>query len=78
MFEERPLSEAIQEIGRYHAGEIRILDPAIGSLKVNGVFGVDDRDGFLKALERAVPVTVSHVSRNLAVLETKVSPSDKR
>lgn len=71
IFEERPLSEALQELGRYHPGEIRLLDPAIGHLKLSGVFDVNDRDGFLKALERAVPVTVSYVNRHLVVLGQK-------
>ncbi len=71
IFEDSPLSEALEVIGRYHPGEIRMLDPAMGDLKISGVFGVNDRDGFLRALERAVPVTVSYVNKNLVVLEHK-------
>ncbi|MEO5955210.1 MAG: FecR domain-containing protein [Nitrospiraceae bacterium] len=78
MFEDRPLSEVIQEVGRYQAGEILILDPGIGALNVSGVFNVNDRKGFLKALEHAIPVTVSHVNGNLAVLEGKRSPLEQR
>lgn len=69
IFEERPLSEVVREIGRYQAGEIRILDSQVEALKVSGVFGVNDREGFLKALERAVPVKFSLVNRELIVLE---------
>lgn len=71
MFEDRPLSEVIHEVGRYQAGEIRILDPHIGALKVSGVFGINDRQGFLTALEQAVPVAVSRVNRNLVIVERK-------
>ena len=46
IFEERPLSEVVREIGRYQAGEIRILDSQVAALKVSGVFGVNDREGF--------------------------------
>ncbi|MCS6286523.1 MAG: FecR family protein [Nitrospira sp.] len=73
MFEDRPLSEVIQEVGRYQRGEIRILDPRIGALKVSGVFEVDDRMGFLNALERAAPVVVSYVNGAVVVLEEKRS-----
>jgi len=76
-FEERPLSEVIEEMGRYQEGEVRILDHRVGELKVSGVFSVNDREGFLNALERAVPVTVSHVNRNLVILEQR-SPSEQR
>ncbi len=69
IFEERPLSEVVREIGRYQAGEIRILDSQVEALKVSGVFGVNDREGFLKALECAVPVKLSLVNRELIVLE---------
>jgi transmembrane sensor len=71
IFDGRPLTEVIQEIGRYHTGEIRILDPQIGTVKVSGVFGVKDLNGFLMALERAVPVVASHVNGGLVVLEEK-------
>lgn len=78
LFEARALSEVIAEMGRYHAGEIRILDPRIGALKISGVFGVHDREGFLAALEQVAPVAVSRVNSHLAILEQKVSASEKR
>ena len=78
IFEERPLAEVVREIGRYQSGEIRILDPRVGALKVSGVFGVNDREGFLKALERAVPVKSSHVNRELIVLEQTNVLSEER
>lgn len=78
MFEDRPLTEVIQEVGRYQTGEIRILDPRIGALKVSGVFGTNDRTGFLRALERAVPVVVSQVNGAIAVLEESPRVSEAR
>ncbi len=78
IFEERPLSEVVREIGRYQSGEIRILDSRVKVLKVSGIFGVNDREGFLKALERAVPVKSSHVNRELIILEQTNELSEKR
>ncbi|SPP65591.1 FecR family protein [Nitrospira lenta] len=78
MFEDRPLSEVIQEVGRYQRGEIRILDPRIGALRVSGVFGADDRAGLLNALERAAPIVVSHVNGEVVVLEEKRGISEKQ
>lgn len=74
LFEGRPLSEVVEEIGRYQDGEIRILDPEIAAINVSGAFNIRDRDGFLKALERAVPVKASRVNQTLVVLERKSLP----
>ena len=78
IFEERPLSEVVLEIGRYHTGEIRILDPRVEAFRVSGVFGVYDREGFLKALERAVPVKSTRVNQALIILEQAGGLSEKR
>lgn len=78
IFEDRPLAEVIQEVGRYQTGEIRILDPGIAALKVSGVFGTNDQMGFLKALEQVVPVSVSQVNGAVAVLEEKPRASVAR
>lgn len=78
VFEDRPLSEVIQEVGRYQRGAIRILDPWIGALKVSGVFRTDDWTGFLHALEHAAPVVVSPVNGEVVVLEAKRSIPEKR
>lgn len=77
IFEARALSEVIAEMGRYQSGEIRILDPRIGALKFSGVFRVNDREGFLTALEQVAPVAVSRVNSHLVILEQKVSPLEK-
>lgn len=78
VFEDRLLSDVLQEVGRYHAGEIRILDPRVASLKVSGVFGVRDREGFLAALERALPVAASRVTAELIILESRTNVLSER
>lgn len=69
VFENRPLAEVIQEVGRYHRGDIRVLDAALGQLTVSGVFGVHDREGFLRALEQALPIVVTRAQGDLIVVE---------
>lgn len=78
IFEERRLSEVVRDIGRYQSGEIWILDSRVETLKVGGIFGINDRDGFLKALDRAVPVKSSHVNRELIGFEQTNELSEKR
>ncbi|MEP6933241.1 MAG: FecR family protein [Nitrospirota bacterium] len=78
LFDHRPLTEVIQEIGRYQEGEIRVLDPRLNDLKVSGVFGVGDRDGFLLALETAIPVKSTRVNTDLVILEKNDFPFARR
>lgn len=78
LFDQRPLAEVIQEVGRYHNGEIRVLDSRLNGIKVSGVFAVNDREGLLKALETAIPVNFSRINEGLVVLEQKKITSAKR
>ncbi|BCA56525.1 putative FecR, ferric citrate sensor [Nitrospira sp. KM1] len=77
-FEDRSLGEVVREFSRYHEGEVRILDPKLADLKVSGVFGINERLGFFKALESVVPVTVVQAGKGLFILEgRKNSPHER-
>jgi transmembrane sensor len=69
VFDAVPLARVIEEVSRYRDGEIRILDPTLSSLQISGVFHQDNLDGLWKALEHALPVTVTSVHPNLVILE---------
>lgn len=71
LFDQRPLAEVIREVGRYQQGEIRVLDSWLNDLKISGVFSVNDREGFLKALEAATPVKFSRINEELVIVEQK-------
>lgn len=57
-FGERPLSDVVKEIERYHRGKIIILGDAVGRLPVSGVFDVRDTDTLFASIELALPVQV--------------------
>lgn len=42
IFADRPLGSVVEELNRYHAGAIRIIDPAIRDRRVSGVFDLSD------------------------------------
>jgi transmembrane sensor len=59
---DRPLSALLAELSRYRPGILR-CDPAIGDLKVSGVFPVDNTDLALAALETGFSLRVTRYSR---------------
>jgi len=56
-FESEPLAEALERFAPYHSVRIT-LAPDVAALHVGGRFNLDDLNGFLAAIEQALPVTV--------------------
>jgi transmembrane sensor len=55
VFDAVPLGEALQRFAAFHGRTITVA-PEIAGERLGGRFGLDDLDGFLKDLERALPV----------------------
>ena len=68
IFEQRSLGEVVQEIGRYHEGEIRVLDARLSERKISGRFSVHDREAFLRAVKAATQAKLSSVDGNIITL----------
>lgn len=68
VFEQRPLAEVVQEFGRYHRGEIRVLDPRLSDRKISGRFNLRDRDAFLRAVAAATRAKSIHTDENVIIL----------
>ncbi len=58
MFDGEPLSAAVAEIGRYTDARLVITDRRVAAMRFGGRFRTDDLDGFLAALQAALPVNV--------------------
>ncbi|MEY4689391.1 MAG: hypothetical protein RIR76_3414 [Verrucomicrobiota bacterium] len=58
-FEAEPLAEALARFAPYSSRRITVEPDATG-LRVGGRYSLDDLDGFLVALEQALPVAVLH------------------
>jgi len=50
VFQGEPLGEALAEISRYSDARFQLGDEAIGSMRVAGVYRVEDLDGFIHSL----------------------------
>ncbi len=55
------LDDVLAAIGRYRRGWLH-CDPAVASLRVTGLFHLDDTDGALQALQQSLPVQVEYTT----------------
>ncbi len=63
-----PLSELVQEIGRYHDLKILIAEPALAQTLVSGVFPLDNSDAILRALEHSIGINAMELEDHSILL----------
>lgn len=68
IFVDRPLGEVIDELNRYHRGRLQIIDPAIRSHRVSGVFSTGDPLAVVDALEASLGLHSTRLTRYLVLL----------
>ncbi len=54
--ETKPLAEVVDELNRYRPGRIMIINPALRSLKVTGLFDITDPDAALRMIEDTLQI----------------------
>ncbi|MDD1622596.1 MAG: FecR family protein [Methylococcaceae bacterium] len=69
LFRGRRLAEVLAEIGRYHDVDIRLPDPKLADLRVNGSFRTEQLDNMLNAVATLLPVNVKRIGEKEIVLE---------
>lgn len=52
VFKQRRLDELLAEMNRHSKQQVRLADPALGEMKVSGVFHAGDQDALVAVLER--------------------------
>ncbi len=55
-FHDRPLSEVLVQVARYHSVELVLADPELKTLKISGTFNTNSLPLFLRTLEAGFPV----------------------
>lgn len=58
VFNQQPLGEVLEQIGRYHRGLIWVRDTDLRGLPVTGVVATGDTDAQLQLLQRTLPLRV--------------------
>lgn len=69
LFRGRPLGEVMAEIGRYHDVVIRLRDPKLAGLRVNGNFRTEQLDNLLNAVATLLPVKIKRLGEREIVVE---------
>lgn len=71
IFQDKPLAEVIAELNRYRPGKIVVVNDAIKTLPVTGVFATDNTDIALQTIEQSLPITVTKITEMLVLLSAK-------
>jgi len=65
------LEGAVAEFNRYSAGrQLVVADPAIAGYRLGGYFGVDDMDGFVRALQTTFPIKATAANNTIYLSAT--------
>ena len=71
IFDNEPLSSVVDRVNRYSETRIVVGDPAIGALRISGVFNTGDPQGFVTIVTRYLRVrAVSEDSHTIALQST--------
>ena len=68
LFDDTPLSEAIEEMNRYSTLKIALDDESLGEIRINGSFRSGRQINFVNALEAYFPLVAVRLGANLIVL----------
>ncbi|MCX4188160.1 FecR family protein [Methylophaga sp. OBS4] len=69
IFNDQPLADVIDTLNRYRQGRIIILDQSLRTLRVSGMFDIQDPEAVLLALQDVLPIRRYQLTRYLTVLE---------
>lgn len=56
VFDDEPLSSVVERVNRYGGTRLVIADPAVGAMKISGVFNTGDVTGFVDIVTHYLPV----------------------
>lgn len=68
IFENRPLGDVVEALGRYHQGYVYIANAALRSRRVSGVFRIDDPLAALDEIESSLGLHTTYLSKYLIII----------
>jgi transmembrane sensor len=77
-FEDAPLSEVMQRLGRYHPVTFVFANPQVSRLRLSGTFRMNDLSTFLRTLCTALPVEAHWTGSRQVELTERASPTSRR
>jgi transmembrane sensor len=70
VFDDEPLSSVVERVNRYGGTRIVIADPAVGAMKISGVFNAGDVVGFVDIVTHYLPVKAVSADPGTIALES--------
>ena len=70
VFDDEPLSSVVERVNRYGGTRIVIADPAVGAMKISGVFNAGDVVGFVEIVTHYLPVKAVTADPSTIALES--------
>ncbi|PZQ53398.1 MAG: FecR family protein [Novosphingobium pentaromativorans] len=64
-FEDRPLSEVVAELGRYHSGYLQVIGEDVRARRVSGVFNIHDPVGAIAKLQASLGLRSTRLTDRL-------------
>ena len=68
VFYEKPLSEVLASLRRYHAGRVMITDSRVARVNVSGNFRLDDTEGAIRSLAKAAGAGIVQLPGQILIL----------
>lgn len=68
VFDDRPLSEVVDEINRYRPGRIVLANSALAGIPVNAVFRLDGMDRAVAQIREVANASITHLPAGVVVL----------
>jgi transmembrane sensor len=69
--EDLSLADAVAEMNKYSATQIKVIDPALAGLRVNGMFMAGGQEAFASALESYFPIAAERHGDKTILLMTR-------
>jgi len=67
-FTDTPLDSALTLFNAHNQSQLTLLDPALGKIRISGIFWTDDPEGFARLLQSSASLQVLHEAGNRIVL----------
>jgi len=65
ILENEKLTDAVLEMNRYSQVKLTIGDPAVGQMRISGVYKVGDNERFARAISKLLPLNIQHSGNQL-------------
>jgi transmembrane sensor len=74
IFDNTPLSQAVDELNRYSSTHIGLADPELADLRLSGTFATGGTSAFVEAIAAYFPIQIEHTDSRTVTLKGRPRP----